>query len=226
MSVELKPELKIITGSMFSGKSEELIRRMRRTEIARMRTQLFKPSLDNRYGYGSVDSHDGNSKEAYVIESPQEIYKLLDPKTVVVGIDECQFLDRSLINVCQDLVGRGIRVIGAGLNLDFKAEPFGVMPELMASADHVDTLHAICISCGLEASRTQRLIKELVEGKWTLRPANYNDPLILVAAGENHAAKVTKEIVEFYEARCRGCHDVPGHPDPFTARIKCDYSLQ
>jgi thymidine kinase len=177
---------------MFSGKSEELIRRIRRAEIARQKTQVFKPSLDNRYGIDTVNSHDGRAADAIAVEAISKIYDLLDPDTTVIGIDEAQFFEPEIAEICRDLSSRGLRVIIAGLDVDFRGEPFGPMPELMAQAEQVDKLHAICVLCGSEASRSQRLI----DGK----PARYDDPIILIGATES------------YEARCRHCHEIPGHP--------------
>lgn len=185
--------VEVICGSMFSGKSEELIRRVRRAEIAKQKTQVFKPSLDDRYGIATVNSHDGRAAEAIAIEHPQDILKYIDDTTTVVAIDEAQFFDSDLIEVCRLLVEeKDIRVIVAGLDLDFKGEPFGPVPHLIAQAEQVDKLHAICVRCGDEASRSQRLI----DG----RPANYDDPVIMIGAQEA------------YEARCRHCHQVPGRP--------------
>jgi thymidine kinase len=186
--------IEVICGSMFSGKSEELIRRVRRAQIARQTVQIFKPSLDDRYGADSVNSHDGSAVHAVAIKDPSEIEAQLQPDTTVVAIDEAQFFDASLVNVCRHLAhDRRLRIIIAGLDLDFRGEPFGPMPNLMAEAEQLDKLHAICVVCGSEASRSQRLIN----GK----PANYNDPIILLGAQES------------YEARCRQCHEVPGFPE-------------
>ena len=184
--------IEVICGSMFSGKSEELIRRIRRAEIAKQKTQVFKPSLDNRFGMATVNSHDGRAKDAAAIENPAQILGSLELDTTVVGIDESQFFDDSLVDICRGLASRDVRVIVAGLDLDFRAEPFGPMPALIAQAETVDKLHAICVVCGEEASRSQRLINGV--------PANYDDPVILVGAHEA------------YEARCRHCHEVPGRP--------------
>ncbi len=184
--------IEIICGSMFSGKTEELIRRVRRAEIARQRVQVFKPRLDDRYALERVASHDGGQKEAFVIERAEEILSKLNPDTTVVAIDEAQFFDWKVADVARLLADRGLRVIITGLDLDFRGEPFGPMPLLMAEAEMVDKLHAICVVCGAPASRTQRLING--------QPANYNDPIILVGASE------------VYEARCRDCHKVPGRP--------------
>jgi thymidine kinase len=185
--------IELICGSMFSGKTEELIRRIRRAEIARQRVQVFKPALDDRYSVSKVWSHDGVHVEAEAIESPTEILTRVRPDTTVVGIDEAQFMDWTVAEVADQLATRGLRVILSGLDLDFRGEPFGPMPLLLAQAEMVDKLHAICVVCGAPASRTQRLING--------EPANYNDPVILVGA---------KEV---YEARCRDCHVVPGKPD-------------
>ncbi len=183
--------IELICGSMFSGKTEELLRRVRRAEIARQKVQLFKPSLDNRYGTTRIASHNGMSRENVIVVSrAREILERLNPDTTVVAIDEVQFFDWTIADVCNELADRGIRVICAGLDLDFRGEPFGPVPLLMAQAERVDKLHAICVRCGAEASRTQRLING--------RPANYDDPVILVGASE------------VYEARCRYCHEVPG----------------
>ena len=185
--------IELICGSMFSGKTEELLRRVRRAEIARQRVRLFKPSIDSRYGMMRVASHDGTKREAVAIQKPAQILGQLDDETQVVAIDEVQFFDESLSDVCQVLAERVLRVIVAGLDLDFRGEPFGPMPRVMAQAEDVEKLHAICVVCGREASRTQRLIN----GK----PAHYGDPVILVGAQE------------VYEARCRPCHEVPGRPE-------------
>jgi len=185
--------IEVICGSMFSGKTEELIRRVRRAEIARQRTQVFKPRLDNRYDVMKVASHDGAQYEAEVIEHPSEIWEKLNPDTTVVGIDEAQFFDWGIADIARALADKGLRVIITGLDMDFRGEPFGPMPLLMAEAEMVDKLHAICVQCGAAASRTQRLING--------QPARYGDPIILVGASE------------VYEARCRECHQVPERPD-------------
>jgi thymidine kinase len=178
-----------IVGSMFSGKTDELIRRLRRAKIARQEVQVFKPSLDMRYGKGKLASHAGTEFEATPIEIAGEILNLSDDGTNVVGIDEAQFFGNEIINVVQVLANRGVRVIVAGLDTDFRGEPFGPMPTMMAQAEQVDKLYAICMVCGDAASRTQRLI----DGQ----PAHYNDPIVIVGASE------------LYEARCREHHEVP-----------------
>jgi thymidine kinase len=185
--------IELVCGSMFSGKTEELLRRIRRAEIARKKVQLFKPTIDNRYGLVRVASHDGIAREdAVVVCNAEDILRRLEVDTEVVAIDEVQFFDETIADVCDHLADRGLRVIVAGLDQDFRGEPFGPMPLLLARAERVDKLHAICVACGASASRTQRLI----DG----RPARYDDPVILVGGSES------------YEARCRNCHEVPGKP--------------
>lgn len=181
--------IEIICGSMFCGKTEELIRRVRRAIIAKRTVQVFKPLIDHRYGIERVTSHDGQNIEAKPIAKPGEILALLEPNTSVIAIDEAQFFDESLIPVVEELASRGLRVICAGLDLDFRGEPFGQMPQLLAHAEDVTKLHAICVVCGEQASRTQRLVNG--------NPARYHDPIIMIGA---------KEV---YEARCREHHDVP-----------------
>jgi len=183
------PGVEVITGSMFSGKTDELIRRLRRARIARQEVQVFKPSLDTRYAVGKVMSHAGSEFEATPVERAAMITALLHSQATVVAIDEAQFLDDGLVAVVEGLAQRGLRVIVAGLDLDFRGEPFGPMPRLMAQAEQVDKLHAICMVCGEPASRTQRLING--------HPARYDDPVVVVGASE------------LYEARCRRHHEVP-----------------
>lgn len=189
--------IELICGSMFSGKTEELIRRVRRAEIARQRVQVFKPAIDDRYSASHVSSHDGMNYEAEIIDKAAEILTRLRPDTTVIAIDEAQFLDWTVADVAHLLADRGLRVIVTGLDLDFRGEPFGPMPLIMAEAELVDKLHAICVVCGAPASRTQRLING--------QPANYDDPVIMVGASE------------VYEARCRDCHEVPGKPARFAS---------
>lgn len=182
--------LEVITGPMYCGKSEELIRRLRRVKIAKQNVKVFKPVLDNRYSKKDVVSHSGDSIEAVPVDHPEEILDRINEDVDVVGIDEAQFFHKDLVEICENLADKGIRVILAGLDRDFRSEPFGPMPELMARAEYVDKLHAICIQCGEPASRTQRLI----DGE----PAAADDPVILVGASE------------VYEARCRSCHAIKG----------------
>ena len=182
--------IEVVAGVMFSGKSEELMRRVRRAIIARKRIQVFKSHLDQRYaGVLSVSSHDGRTIEAIPVDSSGQIAQRLDPMAQVIAIDEAQFLDHEIVQLAAELAGRGRRVIIAGTDTDFRGEPFGPMPSLLATAEVVDKLHAICVLCGAPASRNQRLI----EG----RPANWDSPTIMVGGQES------------YEARCRACHVVP-----------------
>jgi thymidine kinase len=184
--------IEVVCGSMFSGKTEELIRRVKRAQIARQKVQVFKPQIDTRYSASQVASHNGVLHSAVAVESSADVEPLIKPDTTVVAIDEAQFFDDGVVELCRKLANGGVRVIVAGLDTDFRGEPFGPMPRLMAEAEMVDKLQAICVVCGAPASRTQRLI----DGQ----PANYDDPIIMVGAKEN------------YEARCRHCHDVPGSP--------------
>ena len=180
--------LEMICGPMFSGKSEELIRRLKRTILAGMPTIIFTPKIDNRYAENHICSHDGKKLEAIAISHIEEILDHVKEDTTVIGIDEVQFLDGEIVPVIMKLVNSGKRIICAGLDKDFKAESFGQMPELLALADDVTKLTAICMRCGRPANFTQRLI----EGK----PASYSDPLILIGASES------------YEARCRLCYTI------------------
>jgi thymidine kinase len=185
--------LEVIAGSMFSGKSEELIRRVKRAVIAKQNVIVFKPALDHRYGRERVAAHNGLHIDCIPVREPEEILGQVNDDVDVVAIDEVQFFGPGIVPVCQLLVRAGKRVIAAGLDQDFRGEPFGSVPILMALAEQVTKLNAICVVCGRAASRTQRLI----DGE----PANYNDPIILIGATEN------------YEARCSRCHEVPGSPD-------------
>jgi thymidine kinase len=182
--------MEVIAGSMFSGKTEELLRRIRRATIARKRVQVFKSHLDDRYaGAWAVSSHDRRVFDAVPVDSSAQIALRLDPMAQVIAIDEVQFLDAGIVDVASGLAERGRRVILAGIDTDFRGEPFGAMPHLMAVSEMVDKLHAICVLCGAPASRNQRLIG----GK----PAPYESPTIMVGAADS------------YEARCRACHVVP-----------------
>ena len=181
--------IEVICGSMFSGKTEELIRRVVRATIARQKIQVFKPTIDDRYIADQVASHSGRNYQAHVVNNTEEIIEQIQNDSEVIAIDEVQFFDWHVADLCGKLANEGRRVIVAGLDLDFRGEPFGPMPLLMAQAESVDKLQAICVVCGSPASRTQRLI----DG----RPAHYDDPVIMVGAQEN------------YEARCRKHHEVP-----------------
>ena len=180
--------IEAVVGPMYSGKSEELIRRLKRAKIAKQEVIVFKPCIDNRYSKEDVVSHSGISIRAIAINHTEEIHKYITDETQVVGIDEVQFFDDGIVAVALELADKGIRVIAAGLDLDFKAEPFGPVPELLARAEFVDKLQAVCVKCGAPATRTQRLINK--------EPARYDDPIILVGATES------------YEARCRKCHRI------------------
>ena len=181
--------IEVVCGSMFSGKTDELIRRLVRATIAKQKVQVFKPAIDIRYAVEKVTSHAGSQYDAIPVPNAAEIYNKLDSDTTVVGIDEAQFFDAEIANVAQELAARGVRVIVAGLDMDFRGEPFGPMPLILAKAERVDKLHAICMVCGDEASRTQRLVNG--------QPAKYDDPVVIVGASE------------LYEARCREHHEVP-----------------
>ena len=188
MARQIRGSIELICGSMFSGKTEELIRRLRRSVIAKQKVQVFKPVVDTRYHEARVTSHNGLGFEARPVEKPEDIVTELAPETTVVAIDEVQFFNPDIVIVCEALAEQGQRVIVAGLDTDFRGVPFGPMPDLMARAEYVRKLHAICVVCGEEASRTQRLI----DGK----PAAFDDPVVLVGASE------------VYEARCRRCHEI------------------
>lgn len=181
--------VEVICGSMFSGKTDELIRRLVRATIAKQKVQVFKPAIDVRYAVEKVTSHAGANYDAIPVEKAADIRSKLEADTTVVAIDEAQFMDAEVVTIARELADKGIRVLVAGLDMDFRGEPFGPMPALMSLAEHVDKLHAICMVCGDEASRTQRL----VNGK----PARYDDPVVIVGASE------------MYEARCRRHHEVP-----------------
>ena len=184
----LNGSIEVITGSMFCGKTDELIRRLRRATIARQNVQVFKPAIDIRYAVEKVSSHAGAEFAAMPIEESRDILAHLLDGVNVVAIDEAQFFDANVVEVAEELADQGIRVIIAGLDQDFRAEPFGPMPALMAQAEEVIKLRAICMVCGGEASRTQRLVNG--------EPARYDDPIVIVGAQE------------LYEARCRKHHKV------------------
>lgn len=184
--------IEIVAGVMFSGKSEELIRRVRRALIARRQVRVFKSHLDARYeGLHHVSSHTGVAIEAAPIDRAEEILRLIgDPDLVdVVAVDEAQFLDGAIVEVATHLAERGVRVVCAGTDTDFRGEPFGMMGHLMAIAEEVTKLQAICVRCGDLASRNQRLVNG--------EPAHWNMPVVLVGGSES------------YEARCRRCFQVP-----------------
>jgi thymidine kinase len=184
--VTAKGKLEVICGSMFSGKSEELIRRLRRAEFAQLNVQVFKHTLDNRKTTDHVHAHNGNKLAAIAAESPESLETLTLASTDIIGIDEVQFFPNDIVPVIQKFIEKGKRVIAAGLDLDFKGVPFGCMPILLALADSVTKLQAVCTICGEDAHFTQRLVNG--------RPAKYNDPIIIIGAQE------------CYQARCRNCH--------------------
>jgi thymidine kinase len=179
--------IEVITGSMFSGKSEELIRRVRRAQIARQKVQIFKPSLDARYSKGEIVSHSEMKMPSQTVDCAADILRLVEPETEVVGIDEGQFFDASLAGVADQLANRGLRVIVAGLDQDYRGVPFEPMPQLMAIAEYVDKTLAVCMRCGAPANRSQRLVAA-------------DDLVVVGGAGE-------------YEARCRRCF----RPEPVEA---------
>ena len=182
--------IEVICGVMFSGKSEELMRRIRRATLARKKCQVFKSHLDERYGgIHSVGSHDGSKVVAEPVSNSLDLASRIRADTEVVAIDEVQFLDRGVLDVVNELADRGVRVIVAGTDMDFRGDPFGPIPELLAVAEVIDKLHAICVQCGQLATRNQRLI----DGE----PAPAEGPTIQVGG------------LESYEARCRSCHEVP-----------------
>lgn len=184
--------LEVICGSMFCGKSEELIRRLKRASIARKKVLAFKPSIDNRTSMEHLVSHDGSKIQAVPIEKAQNVLELTTQDVDVVGIDEVQFFDHAVILSVCELIDQGKRVIVAGLDLDFKRVPFGPMPTLLALADSITKLKAICITCGNDAQFSQRL----VNGK----PAKHDAPLVQVGGQET------------YQARCRACHEIDKVP--------------
>lgn len=184
--------VEVISGCMFAGKTEELLRRIRVLGYGREKIQLFKPLIDDRYEKEMVVSHAGNRHESIQIKHAKDILDYIDENSAIVAIDEVQFFDNDIIMVIDKLADSGIRVMVAGLDLDFRGEPFGVMPTLITKAEFVVKLTAICIRCGAPGTRSQRII----DG----RPADYYDPVIMVGASES------------YEAVCRHCHEVPNKP--------------
>jgi thymidine kinase len=190
--MQTKGSLEVICGSMFSGKSEELIRRLRRAQFAKQKIMVFKHSLDDRKTIKHVISHNSNKIEALAVCNPADILSLMNPGITVVGIDEVQFFDNSIINVILNLIDNGKKVLVAGLDLDFRGVPFGPMPTLMAIADKTLKLKAICVTCGQDAHFSQRIVNQA--------PAKFNDPVILPGAEE------------YYQARCRNCFVIDRHP--------------
>lgn len=184
--------IEVITGPMFAGKSEELIRRIRTLTYTKAKIVCFKPAIDDRYDKSAIASHAGKKYDAHAIKEAKDILSIVKADTQVVVIDEVQFFSNDIIQIIEDLANRGIRVIVAGLDTDFRGEPFGPMPEILARAEIITKLTAVCTICGCAATRTQRMING--------SPADYDDPIILVGAKEH------------YEARCRKHHVVPHLP--------------
>lgn len=183
--------IEVICGSMFAGKTEELIRRLKRFEFANKPYVVFKPEIDNRYSENEVASHSGSRSKAVVVKTSAEILEIVQSEykdVDVVAIDEVQFFDDGIIEVAEVFANEGKRVIVAGLDMDFRGIPFTVVPELLARAEFITKLTAICHECGAPATRTQRLING--------EPAAFDDQIVLVGADER------------YEARCRHCHQV------------------
>ena len=186
--------LEVICGCMFAGKTEELIRRINVLSYAKKKIVIFKPRIDNRYSEKQIVSHSGTRIDCIVVDKSVDIldYVSKDPEIDVVAIDEVQFLDKDIVEICDYLADQGKRVMVAGLDKDFRGEPFGVMPELLTRAEFVTKLTAVCAKCGAPATRTQRLING--------EPASFDDPIVLVGATDH------------YEPRCRHCHSVPDKP--------------
>lgn len=180
--------IEVIVGCMFAGKTEELIKRIKVLHYAKKKLQVFKPRIDNRYSEEEIASHCGSRYQSQQINKAREILDLVEDDCVAVFVDEVQFLDQEIVAVSDILAKRGIRVILAGLDTDFRGEPFAIIPELMANAEFVTKLAAVCSCCGSAATRTQRLINH--------QPAKYTDPIILIGA------------METYEPRCRHCHQI------------------
>ncbi|MDY5252387.1 MAG: thymidine kinase [Erysipelotrichaceae bacterium] len=190
--------VEVIAGCMFAGKTEELIRRIKVLEFAKKKIMVFKPKVDNRYSDTMVVSHAGSKVDSIVVDKASKILEQVDSSVDVVAIDEVQFFDEDIVEVCDILASEGKRVIIAGLDCDFRGEPFGMMAILITKAEFVTKLTAVCNCCGAPATRTQRL----VNGK----PASWNDPLVLVGASEA------------YEARCRHCHEISDKPSRLKRR--------
>jgi thymidine kinase len=186
--------IEVVCGSMFSGKTEELMRRLKRAQYARQKIQVFKPVIDQRYSVDHVQSHDANRILSTPVKFAKEILDKVDDNTRVVGIDEAQFFDDAIVDVAQKLAYRGTRVICAGLDLDFRGQPFGPMPHLLAVAESVTKLSAVCVVCGAPATRSQRMLTE--------------EP-----SAEESTEQVLVGALDYYEARCRFCHE----PNAITA---------
>lgn len=184
--------IEVICGCMFAGKTEELIRRIKTLQYGRKKVKVFKPRIDNRYAIDEIASHSGYKVSCICIDDANDILKYLEEDDEVICVDEVQFLSKDIVAISDALANKGIRVILAGLDRDFRGEPFGSMPDLLIRAEFVTKLSAVCNKCGNPATRTQRMINN--------HPANYHDPIILVGATES------------YEPRCRHCHELVGAP--------------
>ncbi len=192
--------IEVITGPMFAGKTEELLRRVKRLEYAKKNIVVFKPLMDDRFSESEVVSHNNRRSKSVNISFANQIFDHIDDLTDVVAIDEIQFLDAEAVGIVEYLAGKGVRVIVSGLDRDFRGEPFSFMPKLLSLAEYVTKLTAICVKCGRPATRTQRI----VNGK----PARYIDPIVMIGAEES------------YEARCRTCHKVYRKPHLYRDRLR------
>ena len=195
--------IEVICGCMFAGKTEELIRRINVLSYARKNILVFKPKIDDRYSTTEIASHAGSKVPCIVISEAKEILDHVNYDTDVVAIDEVQFFDEDVVDICEYLADSGLRVMVAGLDKDFRGEPFGVLPDLLTRAEFVTKLTAVCAKCGAPATRTQRIIN----GK----PASFNDPIVLVGAKEA------------YEPRCRHCHGIVEKPIKFENQKKIQF---
>lgn len=198
--------IEVICGCMFAGKTEELIRRINVLSYARKNILVFKPKIDDRYSTTEIASHAGSKVPCIVISEAKEILNHVNYDTDVVAIDEVQFFDEDVVDICEYLADSGLRVMVAGLDKDFRGEPFGVLPDLLTRAEFVTKLTAVCAKCGAPATRTQRIIN----GK----PASFNDPIVLVGAKEA------------YEPRCRHCHEIVEKPIKFENQKKIQFRLR
>ncbi len=181
----IKGRLEVISGSMFSGKSEELIRRIRRAELANLKITVFKHRFDDRVSIDFISTHNGDKLKAIAIDNPEDIKQFINEETQIIAIDEAQFFSPEIVRTILDLVEEGKKVIAAGLDLDFRGVPFGPIPPLLAIADRITKLYAVCMTCGNDAHYSQRLI----DG----RAAKFDDPIVLIGAQD------------VYQARCRDC---------------------
>ena len=195
--------IEVICGCMFAGKTEELIRRINVLSYARKNILVFKPKIDDRYSTTEIASHAGSKVPCIVISEAKEILNHVNYDTDVVAIDEVQFFDEDVVDICEYLADSGLRVMVAGLDKDFRGEPFGVLPDLLTRAEFVTKLTAVCAKCGAPATRTQRI----TNGK----PASFNDPIVLVGAKEA------------YEPRCRHCHEIVEKPIKFENQKKIQF---